>query len=100
MRAPFAGWFCGDASTFVRAGVLLGIACIAVGPAQAGSITRSSIWNQAAAMREARSRVPQGAQITESSCERISVANDFRWQCTVRFTTTPKSAVETELGPG
>jgi|TARA_B100001741_G_scaffold307297_1_gene301934 hypothetical protein len=82
------------------AGVLLGIACIAVGPAQAGSITRSSIWNQAAAMREARSRVPQGAQITESSCERISVANDFRWQCTVRFTTTPKSAVETELGPG
>ena len=59
------------------AGVLLGIACIAVGPAQAGSITRSSIWNQAAAMREARSQVPQGAQITGSSCDRVSVANDL-----------------------
>jgi hypothetical protein len=82
------------------AGVLLGVASIAVGAAQAGSITRSSIWNQAAAMREARSQVPQGAQITGSSCDRVSVANDFRWQCTVRFTTSPKSAVETEPGPG
>ena len=66
----------------------------AAAPVQAGSITRSSIWNQAAALREARSRVPQGAQITGSRCERISVANDFRWQCTVNYTTAPQSSVE------
>ena len=70
--------------------MLLGAALVATAPVQAGSITRSSIWNQAAAMREARSRVPQGAQITGSRCKRISVANDFRWQCTVNYTTSPQ----------
>ena len=70
------------------------LALMAAAPVQAGSITRSSIWNQAAAMREARSRVPPGAQITGSRCERISVANDFRWQCTVNYTTAPQSSVE------
>ena len=73
---------------------LFAVALVAASPVQAGSITRSSIWNQAAAMREARSRVPQGAQITGSRCERISVANDFRWQCTVNYTTAPQSSVE------
>ena len=76
------------------------VSTMAVSPVQAGSITRSSIWNQAAAMREARSRVPQGAQITGSRCARISVANDFRWQCTVNYTTSPQSPVEgIEAGP-
>ena len=72
----------------------LGIALLTASPVQAGSITRSSIWNQAAAMRDARSRVPQGAQITGSRCRRISVANDFRWQCTVNYTTTPQPSAE------
>ena len=72
----------------------LGIALLVASPVQAGSITRSSIWNQAAAMRAARSRVPQGAEITDSHCDQVSVANDFRWQCTVNYTTTPKSSVE------
>ena len=72
----------------------LGIALLAASPVQAGSITRSSIWNQAAAMRAARSRVPRGAEITDSHCEQIAVANDFRWQYTVNFTTTPQSSVE------
>ena len=71
---------------------LFAVALVATSPVQAGSITRSSIWNQAAAMRAARSRVPQGAQITGSRCERISVANDFRWQCTVNYTTAPQSS--------
>ena len=79
----------------ISATALLGIALVSASPVQAGSITRSSIWNQAAAMREARSRVPQGAQITGSRCQRISVANDFRWQCTVNYTTTPQPSVET-----
>ena len=78
----------------ISATAWLGIALVSVSPVQAGSITRSSIWNQAAAMREARSRVPQGAQITGSRCQRISVANDFRWQCTVNYTTTPQPSVE------
>ena len=78
----------------INAAALFGVALVAAAPVQAGSITRSSIWNQAAAMREARSRVPQGAQITGSRCERISVANDFRWQCTVNYTTTPQPSVE------
>ena len=73
--------------------MLLGAALVATAPVQAGSITRSSIWNQAAAMREARSRVPQGAQITGSRCKRISVANDFRWQCTVNYTTSPQFSI-------
>ena len=72
---------------------LFAVALVAASPVQAGSITRSSIWNQAAAMREARSRVPQGAEITGSRCKRISVANDFRWQCTVNYTTAPQSSV-------
>ena len=70
------------------------VALMAAAPVQAGSITRSSIWNQAAAMRDARSSVPEGAQITGSRCRRISVANDFRWQCTVNYTTAPQSSVE------
>ena len=70
------------------------LALMAAAPVQAGSITRSSIWNQAAAMREARSRVPQGAHITGSRCVRVSVANDFHWQCTVNYTTAPQSSVE------
>ena len=78
----------------IDAAALLGVALVAAAPVQAGSNTRSSIWNQAAAMRDARSRVPQGAQITGSRCERISVANDFRWQCTVTYTTAPQSSVE------
>ena len=76
------------------AAALFGVALVVAAPVQAGSITRSSIWNQAAAMREARSRVPQGASITGSRCKRISVANDFRWQCTVNYTTTPQTFVE------
>ena len=79
----------------IDAAALFCVALVAAAPVQAGSITRSSIWNQAAAMREARSRVPQGAQITGSRCQRISVANDFRWQCTVNYTTTPQPSVET-----
>ena len=78
----------------INVAALFGVALVATSPVQAGSITRSSIWNQAAAMRDARSRVPQGAQITGSRCERISVANDFRWQCTVTYTTVPQSPVE------
>ena len=78
----------------LHAAALFGVALVAAAPVQAGSITRSSIWNQAAAMREARSRVPQGAFITGSRCKRISVANDFRWQCTVNYTTTPQSSIE------
>ena len=78
----------------IKGAALFGVALLAAAPVQAGSITRSSIWNQAAAMRDARSRVPQGAQITGSRCERISVANDFRWQCTVTYTTAPQSSVE------
>ena len=78
----------------INATALFCVALVAAPPVQAGSITRSSIWNQAAAMREARSRVPQGAQITGSRCKRISVANDFRWQCTVTYTTAPQSSVE------
>ena len=78
----------------IDAAALFCVALVAAAPVQAGSITRSSIWNQAAAMREARSRVPQGAQITGSRCQRISVANDFRWQCTVNYTTTPQPSAE------
>ena len=78
----------------INAAALFGVALVAMAPVQAGSITRSSIWNQASAMRDARSRVPQGAQITGSRCERISVANDFRWQCTVTYTTAPQPSVE------
>ena len=78
----------------IDATAFFGVALVVAAPAQAGSITRSSIWNRAAAMRAARSRVPQGAQITGSRCERISVANDFRWQCTVNYTTAPQSSVE------
>ena len=78
----------------ISATAWLGIALVSASPVQAGSITRSSIWNQAAALREARSRVPQGAQITGSRCQRVSVANDFRWQCTVNYTTTPQPSVE------
>tara|TARA_B100001741_G_scaffold143449_1_gene118419 strand:- start:331 stop:633 length:303 start_codon:yes stop_codon:yes gene_type:complete len=85
----------------ISATAWLGIALLAASPVQAGSITRSSIWNQAAAMRDARSRVPQGAQITGSRCKRISVANDFRWQCTVNYSTTPQPSVEApEAGAG
>ncbi|WP_413295337.1 hypothetical protein [Synechococcus sp. MIT S9452] len=52
-------------------------------------------------MRDARSRVPQGAQITGSRCKRISVANDFRWQCTVNYSTNPQPSVEApEAGAG
>ena len=71
-----------------------GVALVVAAPAQAGSITRSSIWNRAAAMRDARSHVPQGAHITGSRCLRVSVANDFHWQCTVNYTTAPQSSVE------
>ena len=78
----------------INVALLFGTPLVTVSPGEAGSITRSSIWNQAAAMREARSRVPQGAQITGSRCERISVANDFRWKCTVTYTTDPQSSVE------
>ena len=79
---------------FIHAAALFGAALVVAAPAQAGSITRSSIWNRAAAMRDARSRVPQGAQITGSRCVRVSVANDFHWQCTVNYTTAPQSSVE------
>ena len=79
---------------FIHAAALFGAALVVAAPAQAGSITRSSIWNRAAAMQDARSRVPQGAQITGSRCVRVSVANDFHWQCTVNYTTAPQSSVE------
>ena len=79
---------------FIHAAALFGAALVVAAPAQAGSITRSSIWNRAAAMRDARSRVPQGAQITGSRCVRVAVANDFHWQCTVNYTTAPQSSVE------
>ena len=85
----------------INAAALFGVALVAAAPVQAGSITRSSIWNQAAAMRDARSRVPEGAEITGSRCRRISVANDFRWQCRVNYTTAPQSSVEApEAGAG
>ena len=78
----------------IDATAFFGVALVVAAPAQAGSITRSSIWNRAAAMREARSHVPQGAHITGSRCVRVSVANDFHWQCTVNYTTAPQSSVE------
>ena len=88
-----AGWLVAMIPRLIDAAALFGVALLVAPPVHAGSITRSSIWNQAAAMRAARSRVPQGAQITGSRCERISVANDFRWQCTVTYTTAPQSSV-------
>ena len=78
----------------IDATAFFGVALVVAAPAQAGSITRSSIWNRAAAMRDARSHVPQGAHITGSRCVRVSVANDFHWQCTVNYTTAPQSSVE------
>ena len=78
----------------IDAAALLGVALVAAAPVQAGSITRSSIWNRAAAMRDARSHDPQGAHISGSRCVRVSVANDFRWQGTVNYTTAPQSSVE------
>ena len=66
---------------------LLAFVVVNAVPANAGSITASSIWNSSNAMQRARSRVPAGATITKSNCVTVQVRLDFHYRCTVDYTT-------------
>ena len=70
------------ARLFVLAVVGLAVAPL---PALAGSATSQSIWNMGHALGQAKSQVPNGATVTGTNCNEISVADDPRWTCTVTW---------------
>ncbi|MFQ6537277.1 MULTISPECIES: hypothetical protein [Aphanothece] len=74
--------------------VLAGAALLLPAPAVlAGSITSSSVWNRENALQRAREQMPAGATVTRERCEEIGVGFDnFRYRCTVWFTTAPDPA--------
>jgi hypothetical protein len=75
--------FCG-----LTAALLLGAL-----PASAGSVTADSIIDRDSALQEATSQVPEGATVTGSRCQQIVLpGNNFRYRCSVEFTTTPPAA--------
>jgi hypothetical protein len=72
--------------------VLIGAAAIAAtlplhnAPAQAGSITASSIWDKNNAIERAQEQLPAGAVVTARRCQEIDVRGYTRYSCTVEFT--------------
>jgi hypothetical protein len=81
--------------------VLAGAALLLAGPAVlAGSITSSSVWNRENALQRARDQMPAGATVTRERCEEIGVGFDnFRYRCTVWFTTAPNPASAPDQAP-
>ena len=72
--------------------VLIGAAAIAAAlpllnvPAQAGSITASSICDKNNAVERAQEQMPAGAVVTASRCQEIDVRGYTRYSCTLEFT--------------
>ena len=72
--------------------VLIGAAAIAAtlpllnAPAQAGSITASSIWDKNNAIERAQEQMPAGAVVTAKRCQEIDVRGYTRYSCTLEFT--------------
>ena len=72
--------------------ILIGAAAIAAtlpllnAPAQAGSITASSIWDKNNAVERAQEQMPAGAVVTAKRCQEIDVRGYTRYSCTLEFT--------------
>jgi hypothetical protein len=63
---------------------------LAAPAAHAGSITASSVWDQANALQRAREQMPAGATETRHRCEEVEVGiNNVRYRCTVWFEAVP-----------
>ena len=54
-------------------------------PAQAGSITASSIWDKNNAIERAQEQMPTGAVVTATRCQEIEVRGYTRYSCTLEF---------------
>jgi hypothetical protein len=55
-------------------------------PAQAGSVTASSIWDKSNAIERARQQLPAGAVVTAERCQETEVGmGNYRYLCTVEF---------------
>lgn len=67
---------------------------LAVGaPVRAGSITAESVWSRDNALQRATEQVPAGATVTGSSCQEVNVRmGNYRYICTVEFSTAPQAA--------
>lgn len=71
-----------------------------VSPARAGSATADSVWDRRNALQRALQQVPAGATVTGQHCLTIEVGLDnFRYRCTVEWTTTPEPASPSPAAP-
>jgi hypothetical protein len=69
-------------------------------PALAGTITASSIWNKANALEKARQQMPAGSTVTAEHCQEVEVGmGNFRYPCTVEYSTTPAGPADTQPTP-
>lgn len=68
-------------------------------PARAGSATAESVWDQSNARQRALQQVPQGATVTRTSCELISVGMNDRYRCTVWYESTPAPTAAPAAAP-
>jgi hypothetical protein len=65
-------------------------------PAQAGSVTASSIWDKSNAIERARQQLPAGAVVTAERCQETEVGmGNYRYLCTVEFS-QPAPAATTD----
>ena len=69
-------------------------------PGRAGSATADSVWDRRNALQRALQQVPAGATVTGQHCLTIEVGLDnFRYRCTVEWTTTPEPASPEPAAP-
>ena len=69
-------------------------------PAQAGSITASSIWDRRNALERAREQLPQGAVVTGEHCQEVEVGiGNIRYLCTVEYQPAPSPAAPADTAP-
>jgi hypothetical protein len=77
------------------AAILAALPCLTL-PAQAGSVTASSIWNKSNAIERARQQLPAGAVVTAERCQETEVGmGNYRYLCTVEFS-QPAPAATTD----
>ncbi len=80
--------------------LLLALLSIATTPAHAGSVSADSVWDRANALQRAMQLVPRDATVTGSRCQDMSIGmSNFRYRCTVQFTSTPAAAPPPESVP-
>lgn len=82
-------WSAGGAWLGALAAAVVGLGASLL-PAQAGSVTASSIWDRQNALQRARQQLPAGAVITREHCQEVEVGlGNTRYLCTVEFSPAP-----------